>query len=409
MIHSRNQTLGSSRHGFKTGTPLVAAAVSPRTIPASDISADSRRRLRQRSRRSQLGITLVEVIGVLAILTILAALLVPAVLRQMRHAEQEAEARTMTAIATALEEVVLGQKVLPGTGDWVDWVAPELDRPAQDLATTRSGCARRLVYHPSSAIQPGAPARTQTASGFQNLSPGFDRILVVSTLRNAFPDGLDLSSPATFESLWNTEPHQRPAGWTAAALPDPDDLHIARLDLSTLMHRVVINNEASSGLPARISLEENGTILSIPMSSPPAPWERSFIHGTGLNLHVTEELATPIGSRELINEDRTLYCNDAGWGLCSGTGPSDWSIWIAMLCQDFSSADFPTAKNGQRPSAALDELYRALWAYMDWAGAGFLEGGNNKKQAPDVYVLRSTVARLNQGTLNLIGSGGGGN
>ena len=411
MIHSRNQTLGSSRHGLKTEPPHLAAAVSPRTIPAQEISADSRRRLRQRFRRSQLGITLVEIIGVLAIITILAALLVPAVLRQMQHAEQEAEARTMTAIAAALEEVVLGQKVLPGTSDWVAWVAPELDRPAQDLATSSSGCARRLVYHPSSAIQPGAPARTQTASGFQNLSPGFDRILVVSTLRNAFPGGLDLSSPATFEALWDTAPHQRPAGWTAAALPDPDDLHIARLDLGKLLHRVVINDLSPKGKFARISLEENGTTEPISNPSEPrTPWERSFIHGTGLNLLVTKGLGGPtIGSRELINEDRTLYHSDTGWGFPSVTGPSDWSIWIAMLCQDFINADFPKAQNGQRPRAAVDELYRALWTYMDWADAGFLEGGNNKNDAPDAYVVRSTVARLNVGTLNLLGSGGGGN
>ncbi len=360
-----------------------------------------------RFRGSKRGVTLVELIGVLSIITILAALVIPAVLQQMRAAEQEAEAQTMAAIARALEEVVLDRKILPGTNDWVDWVAPELDRPAQGLATSRSGCPRRLIYHPSSAIRPDAQARTQTASGFQNLSPGFDRLLVVSTLRNAFPSNLVLSSNVTFESLWNTEPHQRPAGWPAGALPDPDDLHVARLDLSKLLHRVVINNVASDNTPARISLEENGTVLSIARNNPGSPWERSFVHGTGLSLYGPQGA---IWGRELINEDRTLYYSETGWAsetLLSSPGAPGWSSSVATLVADFLNADFPDAKNLQRPRAAIDELYRALWTYMDWAEAGFLEAGNNKKQAPDAYVVRSTIARLNQGTLNLIGSGGG--
>ncbi len=354
------------------------------------------------------GFSLLELIGVLSIMAIMISMAVPTALRYLRDAEQRAEFQTVAAIATALEEVILDRKLLPGTNDWVDLAARKLEQPPRILGATGSGAPRLLLYHPSSAIRPSATAWVQTASGFQGLSPGFDRMLVVSTLQSAFPAGVDFRSVATFDALWNTLPRQRPAGWTAADLPDPDDLQVARLDLGRLLHRVVINNTASDNSPARISLEANGTVFSVTRSNPATPWERSFIHGTGLNIYGPQGT---LWECELITEDRTLYYNETGWGnetRFAASRSASWSSSVATLVNDFLNASFASASNLQRPRAAIDELYRTMWTYMDWADAGFLLGGNNKRQAPDVYVVRSTVARLNQGTLNLIGSGGGG-
>lgn len=348
---------------------------------------------------------MVEVIGALSIIAILGVIITPAIQQQVRQAEQQAEARTMASIAEALEKTILERKILPGTNDWVEWLAPELDQPFQRLVRTRSGCARRLLYHPGTALNPGGIGRVQTAAGFETVSPGLDRILVVSTLQKALPENLDLASQGTFETLWNTGPHEVPEGWPEATLPDPDDFRIVRLDLGHLLHEVIINNICEDNTAASISVAENATMLSIPRGNPGRPWQRSFIHGTGLNLHGWTGV---IASRELITEDRTLYWSDGGWGSLAAPPESLWSTALITVVTDFLNASFSDAQNEQRPRAAVDELYRTLWTYMDWANAGFLEGGNNKDQAPDAYVVRSTVARLNQGTLNLIGSGGGG-
>lgn len=350
------------------------------------------------------GATLVEVIGVLSIIAILGAVVTPAVSQRMRQAEQEAEANTMASIAKALEKTIFERKTLPGTNDWVDWIALELDQPFERLANNRSGHPRRLLYHPGSALIPGGVGRTQTASGFPNVSPGVDRILIVSTLGKAFPAGLDLRAEETFEAFWNTEPHEVPEGWPAEGGQDPDDLRIARLDLGELLHRVVINNLSVSNTAASISVEENATIVSISRGNPGQAWQRSFIDGTGLNLL---GLQGAIWSCELINEDRTFYWTDAGWGLLTPPERPAWYAARIALVTDFLNTSFPEALNQQRPRAAIDELYRSMWTYMDWAEAGFLEGGNNKSAAPDAYVMRATVSRLNEGTLNLIGIGGG--
>lgn len=383
-----------------------------------------------RGRRSPVrltsGFTLMEAVGVFSILAVIGAVVSPAFHQQIREAEQKSEAKTTTALIRAVEKVVLDRKVLPGTTDWVDWVAPELDQPVHRIARSRSGCQRRLVYHPASGIQPGELGRAQTASGFTDIYPAFERLMVVSTLRDAFPENWDLESEEAFEALWNTEPHERPAGWSEQDLPDPDDLQIARLDLTDLTHRVVINNMSPGMVPARISVEENGTILSVARSESSYSWMRCYLHGTGLNLHGPDGA---LMARELINHDRTLYYNEAGWsGPASPAGPSmapevtptlpcelpdttplapHWAPGMTDLVQDFLDANFPCIEDEALKQAAIDELYRALWAYMDWAESGFVEGGGGSTPPEIAYVSPSTLMLLGTVALTALPAAGG--
>lgn len=349
------------------------------------------------------GFSLIEVLGVLAIAAILFAAVVVAVMQRLTVARQEAEAKTMNAIALAFEKVVLDRKTLPGTNDWVVLLAPELDRAADEIEFTRSGVRRLLIYHPASGLRPRASAIVQTVTGFTNVVHDLAKVIFLSTLGNGFPNTLDPTSGATFTNLWNVEPHDRPAGWTAATLPDPDNVHIARVDLGRLLHRVVLNNITLSNTATAFTMDYNGTVATLTKAN--SPWQRSYIHGTGLNLH---GLDGRIQMRELITEDRTFYCGDGGWGTYMARNRA-LNEQVVTYVRDFLAGSFPKAENNQRPRASVDEMYRAMWSYMFWAEDGFFEAGNNKKQAPDTYVLRSTVARLNEGTLNLLGKGGSGN
>ncbi|MCB1127956.1 MAG: hypothetical protein KDM81_15790, partial [Verrucomicrobiae bacterium] len=234
---------------------------------------------------------------------------------------------------------------------------------------------------------------------FTGISRGVDRLMVVSTLQDDFPGGLNLKSAEAFEALWNTEPHQRPAGWSSEDLPDPDDLQIARLDLGRLIHRVVVNNmSAGDDNPAKISLEDNGTVLSITRGSSTRSWERGFVHGTGVNLHGPDD---SVMGRELINNDRTLYYGDAGWGGPALPGPPAWGLGLANVVQDFLDAEFPCVEEDDWQQAAVDELYRELWAYVDWAETGFVQGEGGTV-APAARLTQATLDRLNEGTLKLI-------
>ena len=376
-------------------THSTGLAREHRPWPDRSLSGTRRRRCR--------AYTLVELIGVLSLVTILVTAAVNLVLGRLKRVDQLAEAATLESLARALEKVILDRRILPGTNDWLSCIQAEIDGPASRLARTRSGGSRWLLYHPGSSVRPGGVARVQTASGFQVASLDTEKILIVSLLQGSLPAGLDMGSSATFDAFWNLRPHERPAGWTAPSLPDPDDLHCVRLDLGKWLHRVTVNNLADPGSSPTLSSADNASLVTLPVSNPVVPWRAWFLHGSGLNLHGTDN---QVERRETILGDRTFYFGEDGWGYAN----RDWvsATEIRELVADFLGATFPDAENQQRPRAAIDELYRALWAYMDWEDDGFVEGGNNKKQSPDAYVVRSTVARLNQGTLNLIGSGGGG-
>ena len=348
------------------------------------------------------GFSLVELIGVLSIAALLGTMAVHAVISRLRLADQQAEAATMASLGRALEKAILDHKILPGTNDWVTWVTPEMESAPARISHAKAGDPRLLLYHPDSAIRPGATARLQTVSGFPPGTNRVDRLILVSTLQGGFPTNLQPADALSFERLWDTRPGQRPSGWTSQALPDPGDLQIIRLDLNRWLHQVTLNNLATAVPSVTVSSSEDGTVLTINRPTPNAPWQARFLHGSGLNLH---GLTNEIVRCERITGDRTLYFGDDGWG---GSRSEVNSAALRTLVADFLGASFPDAINQQRPRAAIDELYRTLWSYMEWEEGGFLEGGNNKNQAPDAYVVRSTVARLNQGTLNLIGSGGGG-
>lgn len=358
-----------------------------------------------RSGRARQGFSIIELMGVLAIVAIIGAITAGVLFRRLRVADQEAEVIGLRSLAQAFETVTRDRKLLPSPNDWHELLAPEVDQSIEKIIFSRSGFQRMLLYHPRSALKPLGAARIQTVTGFASASNGVDRVILLSSLGRSLPPGFDPTTTNGFEALWNTRPHERPAGWSSAVLPDPDDLQLEKIDLTPFLHRVTINNLSTSNIAARISLGENGTVLEIPRLNPNAAWESSFLQGTSLNLH---GLDGSIVSREFIMGDRTFFYGDFGWG---GGGPprNEVTSAVSQLTADFLNATFPDATNQQRPRAAVDELYRALWSYMEWAEDGFVEGGNNKKQAPSAYVVRSTIARLNQGSLNLIGSGGGGN
>lgn len=348
------------------------------------------------------GYTLIEAIGVLAILLIAATFVGDAVFSRLRRAEQQAEAATLQSLAKAFDKVVLERHLLPGTNDWPSWLAPEVDASPDRLQQTRAGGQRLLVYHPASPIRPGATARFQTASGFTLGSNAVERAILVSLRHGPFPAAFQTTSTASFDALWNRQPLQHPAGWPAASLHDPADLQVVRLDLRPHLHRVTLNDLSSSTNGFSLTQADNGTVVSVTPSFPRQPWQAWFLHGTSLDLHAA---STTSDHREWILNDTTLYLGDTGWN--PDRQPPDPST-IRTFVADFLNADFLDAVNQQRPEAVIHELYRAIWAYMAWEETGFVEGGNNKKQAPAAYVVRSTIARLNQGSLNLIGYGGGG-
>src|SRR5438309_7273336 len=79
-----------------------------------------------RSPASGRAFSLIELIGVLAVIAILAAVLAPSLIRQMDRIAGEQESAALKSLSDALQQSVLRKRYIPGASDWATNIATEL-------------------------------------------------------------------------------------------------------------------------------------------------------------------------------------------------------------------------------------------------------------------------------------------
>jgi prepilin-type N-terminal cleavage/methylation domain-containing protein len=151
--------------------------------------------------RRTAGFTLIEVIGVLAIMAIMASVLVPNALHSLDQAAVSAEIQTLGTVGTEVTLYLRDQGAVPTPATWDTAIAGYAGLSPSDLATNKRGVAR--VYLTDPAANP-----TQ-------------RVLLLSSLRAnlALPTAANITTAARFQAIWQTADGSVPpaaswAGWT---------------------------------------------------------------------------------------------------------------------------------------------------------------------------------------------------
>jgi prepilin-type N-terminal cleavage/methylation domain-containing protein len=189
------------------------------------------------------GFSLIEIIGVLAIVAILAAVILPVLLRQLDYAAQTAETTALQTLANGLQQGCLRQRHLPGPGNWASFIATNAGCQTAAVLTNGRKNLRVLLIDPALVVG-SATADTlpyqQPAAGSTNL-PVNPRFLLVSSLSHPLPSGL--SAAADFNSLWATPDDTVPATatWTNWAGRGAD-LRVQRINLASSFQRLLLNN-----------------------------------------------------------------------------------------------------------------------------------------------------------------------
>ena len=83
----------------------------------------------QARRRGILAMTLIEVIGILAVLAVLSAMLLPALVRQIDKLVSDQEVATLQSFGNALPRSIMRNRYIPGPTDWTNNIAAELGMP----------------------------------------------------------------------------------------------------------------------------------------------------------------------------------------------------------------------------------------------------------------------------------------
>lgn len=251
----------------------------------------------------QSGFTLMEIVGVMAIIAILAAVLAPSLTDGIDRANAAREEGSLRVLAEALENHVLTNKAIPGqnVAEWSAAIAAYADLRQDDVIFNARGFRRGLYVDPQffTSTETAFPGYTQSVGlGSRPYSP---RLMLVSDLTRNAP-----AAPGTatdFAAIWD----QR----TGAAVMEGAKVKIARLNLGSRFHRLLLVN-ANVQQPA-YALEG-----AAPISVPPAVagmdgmLSRYVLEHSQVSLYVSPFPAGGMQTTTIISADVALHYRTDG-------------------------------------------------------------------------------------------------
>ncbi|MCP5521626.1 MAG: type II secretion system protein [Verrucomicrobiales bacterium] len=345
------------------------------------------------------GTTLIELVGVIAVLTVLLMAVAGGMIRRMVEERQRAEAQRMEEIGGAFRRAVAADKQIPGTNRaaWSAAVAVQLGTAADLVESNRAGGGRILVYDPGFNVggvgASGLPFRQQGAGVTNVLSP---RLVIVSALEPGLPTAA-LNTQAGFSNLWNRADRQLPAGWPAGWPADPENLFVQRVDLSDLFHEITLNNvDGYSSAPYAVltnRLSGTGYANAIPTNAPPV--STHLLHGTPLRLDYGDGT---VQSMVFVTEAASYTFESGRWNrhaLAGINGPTSCGLLGQYVEQFINHPDWGVTDIGTDPASAVLAMFDTLWGGTDWANAGFEdENGHSKWETPTARFLYDVAPQL---------------
>lgn len=251
---------------------------------------------------SSAGFSLLEMIGVMAVMAILAGALAPSVFQMMEAGYETAEADTMQALGAAYQGYVVRSKSIPAAADWVDDIADYAGYVPLKVAQNEKGFARRIYFDPTfftSSPQAFSGYVQDTGLSARPYSP---RIMLVSSLDQAI--SASLNTQARFDAVW--------AQSTGALITESKSTLIERINLTPDFVRVVLSNSAASQVGYSL---EGGTEAAVAAASGGSDGQRTvyLISDTLLQLRGDPYPGAPVLRQQLVSREGSYrYAENSG-------------------------------------------------------------------------------------------------
>lgn len=335
---------------------------------------------------------MIEILGVLAIIAIIAAIMVPSAMASLRRTERQNETKNLEALADGLNDYILRVGSIPDASNWAQVVADELAMPLSKVEVNQAGWKRKYVV--DSDLRIGITSTStlpysQTIQG--SIFPVSPRVILVSSLMKRLP----AFSSADFDAMWDSNPNTIPATWSSDWDKYALDVKFQRIDFSEIFYRLILNNVDSSN-DAQFSIQtQSATTLSASTFV-----ERWYLKHSAIGLRFTDG---SLQLQEVLDSDRSYVFQNGSWGRKLGQG-GDGSGDFGDLVEDFIDEGLaPNSGFGVTQQAVINEMYWYMWSYSIWANEGFTKGGASAdQQVPSFRVVKESQTRLEDFSINLI-------
>ena len=144
--------------------------------------------------------SLIELIGVLTVIAILAAVLAPSLIRQMDRIAGEQESAALRSLSDALQQSIMRKCYIPDASDWATNIAAELGVDLADVTINSRRQPRFFLIDPALRIgnnNPGLLPYNQagwgsvvTNNGGVIVPPLSARLVILTSIGRALPAGL---------------------------------------------------------------------------------------------------------------------------------------------------------------------------------------------------------------------------
>ncbi|MBI3871423.1 MAG: type II secretion system protein [Verrucomicrobia bacterium] len=271
----------------------------------------NRARPSQRPRGEREAFSLIEMVGVLAVISVLVAVVGPNFIRKIVDNVSIKEGKSLETLAQGLRQSLRNTQTIPGGVTWSASVATATGlNPAEVLYADPNNPAtsqRIMVIDPRFSPSTGAdPVFTPTSAGA--LAPTNARVMLVSSTKR----GLALpiaggkaantaANCALFDNVWNwtLNPFTKlpPTGWPAAWDGQGEHLHVQRVNLADEFYRVTVSN---SNFPTNIPFGKFNLASTYPFDVTNAV-DSYYVRGTTIRLyrHDTPYVSVPVNPDEL--------------------------------------------------------------------------------------------------------------
>lgn len=308
------------------------------------------------------GFTMIELLGVLAIIATLAALVTVSVITRIDQGERTKEALNLSAMADSYSNYILKNKSIPDHTQWASAVSQWMALPVGAITDNARRYTRAFLIDTNLSIGGARLPYTQTTNGTSK--PVSARVMIVSSLGSALPVSSGVPSSTNFNAIWNTAAGAKPSGapWNSW-VGKGEDLFIQRLNLEPLFYQLILLNHTPSVGLAKFDIDGSPLVV---VPSGGAGWSKYYLDGTVVGLHTNE----PPITRYLMSRSISFVYEANGWrGFLTGGQSADGMAdgFSTESMEFFASRWNDAAGQGASQYSVMVAMYSFMFQYILWS------------------------------------------